>query len=93
MARYFFDIRDGEYIHDTVGQEFDDLQAARVQAVVFSARLLTANPSKFWEGEEWQLEVRDDTGVILFILTFMATSSPHLPRKKLSGPGPDIART
>jgi hypothetical protein len=51
---------------------------------VMSANLLKENPSRFWEGEEWQLEVRDDARLILFILTFMATNAPHLPRSHLS---------
>ena len=84
MPRYFFDIRDGEFIPDLVGCEFVDLEAAHVQAVVHSANLLKSNPSKFWDGEEWQLEVRDEAHLILFILTFMATNSPHLARRGLT---------
>ncbi|HLZ73947.1 DUF6894 family protein [Phenylobacterium sp.] len=84
MARYFFDIRDGEFFPDEVGSEFVDLEAARIHAVVRSGELLKENPSRFWEGEEWQLEVRDEARRVLFILTFMATNSPDLPRTKLS---------
>jgi hypothetical protein len=83
MPRFYFDIRDGEFIPDDEGTELADLEAARIQAVMLSGALLSENPSKFWEGEEWQLEVRDDAHLILFILTFMATNSPHLPRRKL----------
>jgi hypothetical protein len=85
MPRFFFDIRDGEYIADREGAVFPDLEAARIQAVIRSGDLLKENPSKFWEGEEWQLEVRDEARRILFILTFMATNAPHLPRRKLAG--------
>jgi hypothetical protein len=45
MPRYFFDIRDGEFIPDTQGREFIDLEAARIQAVVISGELLKENPS------------------------------------------------
>jgi hypothetical protein len=91
MPRYFFDIRDDEYIPDHVGCELIDLEASRIHAVVSSADLLKANPSKFWEGEEWQLEVRNEARLILFILTFMATNSPHLARRGLSRRAPDSA--
>ena len=84
MPRFFFDIRDGEFMPDALGSEFVDLEAARIEAVVRSGELLKENPSRFWEGEEWQLEVRDETRRVLFILTFMATNSPALPRTKLS---------
>ncbi len=84
MPRYFFDVRDGEYIRDEVGHEFADLEAARIQAVLLSTELLKENPSKFWDGEEWQLEVRDEEDLILFMLTFMATNAPHLPKRNLT---------
>ena len=84
MPRYFFDIRDGDYFPDFVGAEFADLEQARLHSVILSTELLSENPSRFWDGEEWQLEVRDEARLILFILTFMATNAPHLPRRKLS---------
>ncbi len=88
MPRFFFDIRDGEFIPDHIGREFVSLEDARIHAVVMSADLLKENPSRFWEGEEWQLEVRDDARLIQFILTFMATNAPHLPRSPLSKSSP-----
>lgn len=83
MPRYFFDIRDGEFIPDEVGLDLADLDAARVHAVVRSGDILRENASRFWDGDEWQLEVRDRSRQILFILTFMATDSPNLPPRKL----------
>ena len=81
MPRYFFDIRDGEYLRDEVGTDLPDIEAARVQAVVLSGGLLQERPSKIWDGEEWRLEVRKGPKV-LFALTFMATSAPDLsPRE------------
>ncbi|HZZ33292.1 MAG TPA: hypothetical protein VFE10_15010 [Phenylobacterium sp.] len=91
MPRYFFDVRDGGYIPDPVGHDFADLEAARLHAVVLSAGLLSGNPAKFWDGEEWQLEVCDHERLILFILTFMATNAPHLPSRRLSGAAADRA--
>ena len=83
MPRYFFDIRDGEYLADEVGTDLPDIEAARVQAVVLSGGLLQERPSKFWDGEEWRLEVREGQ-TILFALTFMATNSPDLQHSKAS---------
>ncbi len=80
MPRYFFDIRDGEYLRDEVGTVLPDIEAARVQAVVLSGGLLQERPSKFWDGKEWRLEVRQGQK-ILFALTFMATNAPDMPRR------------
>jgi hypothetical protein len=42
MALFFFDVRDrgGDVSHDTEGQEFDDLEAARCEAISVSRELL-----------------------------------------------------
>ena len=86
MPLFFFDIRDGEYFPDETGTDLADLEAARLHAVLRSADLLKADPSRFWDGEEWQLEVRDAGRKLLFVLTFLATNSPKTPRRKLSRP-------
>jgi len=74
MPRYFFDIRDGAYIRDETGVELAGLQAARLEAVTFVAGLLRDNPGgHFWQGEDWQVEVRDAGDLILFTLAFLVT--------------------
>lgn len=85
MPHYFFDVRDGEFIPDKMGRNFADLEAARLHAVVLAAQLLSADPPRFWDGQEWQLEVRDEARRVLFILTFTATNAPHLPPRRPSG--------
>ena len=83
MARYFFDLHDGEDIPDQEGSEFPTLEDARHHAVIVIARLLMKDPGKFWAGDAWTLEVKDDLGVVLFSVVFSATQSlvagPALP--------------
>jgi hypothetical protein len=76
MPRYFFDIRDGTYIPDETGTELPGLDAARREAVSLSAGLLRDSAVTFWNGDEWKIEVKDDTGLILFSLMFVAVDAP-----------------
>jgi hypothetical protein len=76
MPRFFFDIRDGQYIRDDTGVELSGLQDARIQAVTFAASLLRDDPGGvFWSGEDWQVEVRDERSLMLFTLSFLVTDS------------------
>ncbi len=76
MARYFFDLQDGEQIPDEVGTDFATLEDARHHAAITIASLLIKNPAKFWSGKEWEMLVRDDLGLTLFSLAFIATEAP-----------------
>jgi hypothetical protein len=77
LPRYFFHVQDGQEIPDPTGTVLPDLDAAREQAVRFSGELLRDNAKSFWTGEEWFMEVHDDSA-LLFTLTFSARhrSSP-----------------
>lgn len=80
MPRYFFNVRDGRDYPDLRGGEFEDLDAARVEAVRFVGQLLVDRAADFWAGHEWLLEVADEKGLILFVLIFTAIDSPASPR-------------
>ncbi len=91
LMRYFFDVRAGEFIRDEWGIDLDDAEAARLHAVTLSGDLLRREEATFWHGEEWQVEVRDEDGVLCFVLSFMATDDPAVPpprteRRSLPGP-------
>ena len=76
MPRYFFDLTNGKYEPDVVGTELAGLEEARLESVILSGNLLKENPALFWNAETWLIEVKDDVGLILFTLNFMATEAP-----------------
>jgi hypothetical protein len=76
MPRYFFDVADSAKVPDEVGTELPGLQAARIEAARLAGRLLADQPEMFWSGEEWQVAVRDETGLVLFTVNFTATDAP-----------------
>ena len=71
-AALFCDIKDGQNFPDYHGSEFADLEAARVEAVRYSAEVLKEMPERFWNSEEWMMTVSDANRVTLFTLKFLA---------------------
>ena len=78
MPRYFFHVHDGSSTLDSEGTELPDIFAAQEEAILLSGELLREMGGKFWNGEEWSLEVTDEAGRILFILRFSAEERTDL---------------
>ena len=76
MPKFFFDVTDGAFMPDVVGLELADIDAARAHAIALSVSLLTQYSPRFWKGEEWLIEARDDCGLALFTLCFRAIETP-----------------
>ena len=76
MPRYFFDVHDSLSMIDVDGTELPDLEAARHEAVRLVGALLKDDPSNFWNGEYWSVEVSDARRMVLFALHFHATGAP-----------------
>jgi hypothetical protein len=80
VPRYFFDITDDETKTDDVGQELEGLNAARIHAVSLSGDLLKNFPDRFWSQGQWSCSVRDEEGLVLFVLHFFAVDAPAVSR-------------
>ncbi len=58
--------------------EFADLsntKAARIEAALRIGKLLHDHAEKLWVDEDWQMDVTDETGLILFVINVAAMSS------------------
>ena len=77
MPRYFFNVYDGYSELDTDGTELPDIYTAQSEAIRLSGEILREEGGRFWNNTEWKLEVADENGTILFVLTFSA----HEPTK------------
>lgn len=74
MPRFFFDIKDGTDFPDLQGSEWDDIPAARIEAVRYAAEVLKEMPDRFWNCEMWTMAVSDADKKPLFTLRFLAES-------------------
>jgi hypothetical protein len=73
---YHFNVHDGRAYPDTLGSDCSDLAAARIEAVRRIGQLLAEEAARFWTGDEWTMDVTNESGLTLFTLMFIATNSP-----------------
>ena len=79
MPHFCFNVRDGRDIGDAESVELVDFRAACLQGIRFAGALLENEADQIDVSEDWQLEVTDDTGLILFLMTFSIMQSPAVP--------------
>ena len=72
MARYFFQVRTETHVMHSDGVELEDLEAARVEAAVQIGALLQEHAAQLWVDEDWQMDVTNEQGLILFIIQVSA---------------------
>jgi len=81
MPRYFFHVIDGREIIDNQGSELASLKEARVEAIQLAGAILRDEGDKFWNGEEWHMDVTDASGQSVLKLHFSADDQGIAPEK------------
>ena len=76
MPRYYFSVRNGINFADREGTDFEDDHAARREALVIAGALFGDAARRSEVREEWHIEVRAETGQLLFRLDFTVANSP-----------------
>jgi hypothetical protein len=72
MPRYYFQVTDGRFIVDKDGTQLADLHAARVMAIQTAGEMIQDAGREFWDGDEWQMHVTDETQKTVLKLCFSA---------------------
>jgi hypothetical protein len=70
VPRYYFHVSDGTSQTDEDGHEFDDLKAAKCEAVKYAGNLICEDHGSFWDRGDWEMRVTDKAGLTLFTLVF-----------------------
>jgi hypothetical protein len=68
--RYFFHVRDGRDYIDTEGTELADDDAAKSEAIAASGDMIRDLGRSFWEGNNWEMQVLDETGREVLTICF-----------------------
>ena len=72
MPRYFFHTHHGEDVIDHEGTVLAGPDEVRAEAITAAGELLRDKGRKFWDGDEWQMRVTDESGATVCRLTFSA---------------------
>lgn len=72
MPRYFFATANAHRDEDHEGVELSGAHDARIAAIVFAGEYLRDNPELIDDGQRFRVEVRDDAGAILLVVTIHA---------------------
>jgi hypothetical protein len=81
MPRYFFHIIDGRDIIDHDGTELPGLRQVRAEAIRTAGAILRDEGDKFWNGEEWHMNVTDASGRSVLTLRFSAEARGLAPEE------------
>jgi hypothetical protein len=75
LPHYNFEVRTQTDVLDTVVVELNDSSAARVEAVKGIGALLHEHAGKLWIDQNWQMDVTNESGPILYVIHVSAMRS------------------
>lgn len=76
MPKFYIDLEEPSGEADVVGQELEDIQAAKCAAIRMIADTLCKHPQAFWDADRHRVRVSDDYGITLFVVDITTTTSP-----------------
>ena len=75
MPVFNFEVRTPSHVMLTQSADLADHTAARVEAARRIGELLTDHANQLWVDEEWQIDVTDQRGLILYVIHVNAMRS------------------
>jgi hypothetical protein len=85
MPIYNINIRTSSHIADTVSVEKDSLTDLRLEMAQFVGELLKDHAAILWEDKDWQIDVSDNTGLILYVIHVSAIETAATSRLRSRG--------
>ncbi|MCA1200173.1 hypothetical protein K9B35_19570 [Sphingomonas sp. R647] len=83
MTTYNINVRTDSHIGDTTRIEADDLTQLRVKMARFVGELLREYAELIWADQDWQVDVTNDRGLILYVISVSAMESAATSGKRL----------
>jgi hypothetical protein len=72
VSKFYFAVRTDTHVLHADSVELQGLDQARVEAARRVGELLKEHAAELWVDEEWHMDVTDETGLILFVITISA---------------------
>ncbi|MHA6722574.1 DUF6894 family protein [Sphingomonas sp. RS2018] len=76
MATFHINVRTGSHIATTLTVDKADHAELRLEMARFVGELLTKHAAQIWADEDWQVDVSDETGLILYAMQVSASKTP-----------------
>jgi hypothetical protein len=76
MVRFHFQVRTETHVLLTQAAELQTTDDARIEAAKRIGLLLHEHAGRLWVDEHWQMDVTNDDGLILFVISVSAMKSP-----------------
>ena len=76
MPFYHFEVRTPSHVMITEGTELANSSAARVEAAKRIGELLHDHAGQIWVDQDWQMDVTDESGLILYVINVSAMRAP-----------------
>lgn len=76
MAMYHINVRTDSHIASTTDCETQTLDDLRIELARFVGEVLKDHAGQLWVDEEWQVDVTNDEGLILYVIHLSASDTP-----------------
>jgi hypothetical protein len=85
MPYYNINLRTASHIADMTEVNTESVEELRVEVARFISELLREHATALWIDQDWQVDVTDDKGMILFVVHLSAYASPAASKGKAGG--------
>jgi hypothetical protein len=82
MPVYHFNIRTQSHIADTLTVEREGHLGVRLELARFVGDMLKDHAAQIWSDEDWQVDVSDETGLILYAMQISAMKTAATAQEK-----------
>jgi hypothetical protein len=75
MPRYNINVRTASHIANTTAIERSTLNELRLEMARFVGKLLKDHAALIWKDQDWQVDVTNEAGLILYVLNVSASET------------------
>jgi hypothetical protein len=85
MPYYIINLRTRSHIADMAEVDCESTEDLRIEVARFVSELLRDHAVALWVDQDWQVDVTDHTGLILYVVHLSAYASPLASKSNAAG--------